>query len=303
MQLSTEFKNKVVAALLEARKKFGGSDAAFAKQYDINGSVYSQIKNGKDLDGLLRDTQWLQMGRELGVTIGERKWNMVRTEVFNTIEEEVIFCKENSKSRILVDDTDLGKTFTAKHLSKAIDNCFYLDCSQAKTKQHFVRSLAKVIGVDNNGKFVDVKANIKYYLQLLERPVIIIDEAGDLDYGAFLELKEFWNATENSCGWYMMGADGLRAYLTRGIKNQKVGFREIFSRYGNKYGRVTPVDNNERISFYRTLLTQVVKANATNGVNVSEIVNKCLAKDSEGHIGGLRRAESLLLLSTQKQSA
>lgn len=302
MQLSTEFKNKVVAQLLEARTKFGGSDAAFAKQYDINGSVFSLIKNGKPLEGLLRDSQWLQIGRVLGVTLAARKWNMVRTEVFNTIEQEVIFCKENSKSRILVDDTDIGKTFSAKYLSKSLQNCFYLDCSQAKSKQHFVRTLAKVIGVDNNGKFVDVKANIKYYLQLLERPVIIIDEAGDLDYGAFLELKEFWNATENCCGWYMMGADGLRAYLARGIKNQRVGFREIFSRYGNKYGRVTPIDNNERVNFYRTLLTQVVSANATSDVDVKGIVNRCLAKDSEGHIGGMRRAESLLILS-QKTTA
>ena len=68
----------------------------------------------------------------------------------------------------------------------------------------------KTIGVDHNGKYGEVKANIKYYLKLLPSPIVIIDEAGDLDSKAFLELKEFWNATENACGWYMIGADGLR---------------------------------------------------------------------------------------------
>ncbi len=41
-------------------------------------------------------------------------------------------------------------------------------------------------------------------------PLVVLDEAGDLQYEAFLELKALWNATEMCCGWYMMGADGLR---------------------------------------------------------------------------------------------
>ncbi|MGQ3647375.1 AAA family ATPase, partial [Ornithobacterium rhinotracheale] len=90
-------------------------------------------------------------------------------------------------------------------------NAFYIDCSQAKTKQLFIRLLAKTIGVDSTGRYADVKNTLKTYLAYLEKPLIVLDEAGDLDYTAFLELKELWNATQGHCGWYMIGADGLRA--------------------------------------------------------------------------------------------
>jgi hypothetical protein len=297
MQITPIFKQQVMDELLEVRKKYTGTDAAFAKQWGINGSVFSTLKNGKSgFDGLLRDAQWLQIGRELGISPNERKWKVARTDVFNRIEEEVLFCKDNAKAMVLVDDCELGKTFTAKYLSKTVENCFYVDCSQSKTKQAFIRAFAKAVGVESVGKFNDVKANVKYYLNMLPAPVVIIDEAGDLDYTAFLELKEMWNATDGNCGWYMMGADGLRAKIERGIANRKVGYREIFSRYSGKFRKITPSDRQERYAFYRDLITAVLSANCANKAAIPELVKKCLASGADGEIGGLRRAESLLIL-------
>lgn len=299
MKISNDYKQRVVKALLDARDKFGGSDKSFAEKMDVNYAVYSQIKNGKNLDGLVRDAQWLKWGKDLNVSPKEKNWLTVETEVLLKIKEEVLFCKEYSKSRILVDDNSIGKSYTGKYLSRTVENCFYIDCSQCKTQQIFIRTLAKTIGVDSDGRFLEVKANLKYALHYLDNPIIILDEAGDLDYRAFLDLKELWNATENMCGWYMMGADGLRAYIARGIKNHKVGFREIFSRYGNKYGRITPFSAEEKTTFYKELITQVVAANTTRKELVKDIVNKCLTRDADGYIGGLRRAETLLILSTK----
>ena len=84
-----------------------------------------------------------------------------------------------------------------------------------------------------------------FYLKTLNHPIIILDEAGDLQYDAFLEVKALWNATENYCGFYMMGADGLKEKMHRAINNRKVGYTEIFSRFGKRYGRVIPIDKAE----------------------------------------------------------
>jgi DNA transposition AAA+ family ATPase len=296
LQITNEFKKQVVQALLEQRGRFDGSDAAFAKQWSINNSVYSRIKNG-ETEGLLKDTQWLSLGRELGVSNNERKWNMVRTDVFNTIEEDIMFCQQYSKGKICVDDCGIGKTFSAKYLSRTLRNCFYVDASQAKTKQLFIRLIARTIGVDHQGKYADVKANIKYYLKMLQQPLVIIDEAGDLDYPAFLELKELWNATENVCGWYMMGADGLREKIDRGIRSKKVGYRELFSRYSERYTTTVPTDRQEKLKFYQKLITDVLSGNMEDKSQLSDIVRRCLTQDVSGQIGGLRRAESLLILN------
>jgi len=296
LQITTEFKNKVVEALAEQRKNFDGSDDAFAKQYDINPGVYNQIKNGKTHDGLLRDAKWIHVGRELNVNPNDRKWTMVKTDVFTMISQDVEFCKANAKGKICVDDTGIGKTYSAKYLSRSLKNCFYVDASQAKTKQQFIRLIAKTIGVDSTGKYIEVKATLKYYIKMLPQPVIIIDEAGDLEYNAFLELKEMWNATEGCCGWYMMGADGLRDKISRGIRNKKVGYRELFSRYSEKYTTPVPIGKDDKLQWYRKLITDVLNANIINKSKLNDIVRKCLVTDEHGNISGLRRAESLLII-------
>ena len=301
--ITNDFKNKVVAALATQRSNFEGGDDAYARQFGINPSVYNQIKNGKKLDGLLATTKWLELGRLLDVSMDERKWNVVRTDVYKMIEEDVDFCQEFAKAKICVDETSIGKSFTAKQLARTRKNCFYVDASQAKTKQLFIRLIAKTVGVDTNGRYIDIKANLKYYLKLLNSPIIIIDEAGDLEYPAFLELKELWNATEGVCGWYMIGADGLRDKISRGIKAKKVGYREIFARYGEKYTTPTPVDKESKYAFYRKLITDVVNANLSNKQYVQEIVKKCLIPDENGIISGLRRAENLIIIYSKKRAS
>jgi Uncharacterized ATPase, putative transposase len=296
LQITQDFINKVAEGILAKRDNYSGSDSDFARSLGINQAIFNRIKKG-EREKLLAEAKWLSIGRELGISLSERKWNTAKTEVFKVIEEEVIFCKEFSKSRIFVDDCGIGKSYTAKYLSNSLKNCFYVDCSQAKSKRELIRTLAKAIGVDDKGKLSEIKANTKYYLRLLPKPIIIMDEAGDLDYGAFLELKEYWNATDGYCGWYLMGADGLREKMERGIRNKKVGFAEIFSRYSERYGNIVPAERNDKISFYRKLITDVLSVNMDDKDLMNKIVLRCLTADEQGHIGGLRRAESLLILN------
>lgn len=298
MTLSMEFKKEVLAELMSARQNFDGSDAAFARQYGINVSIFSRIKAG-ETDKVLAEAQWLQVGRMLGVTLNKRKWNIARTDVFNIIEEDVMFCKNHSKSRMFVDTCGIGKTFTARYLSKTVKNCFYVDASQARTKMEFIKLLARTIGVPDSGYYVSILENIKYYLHVIPQPVIIIDEAGDLDYGAFLETKGLWNATENVCGWYLMGADGFKAKIERGIRRQRVGFREIFSRFSENYSFAVPFDKQEQTAFYKKLITDVLSVNTDDRQSIPIIVSKCLVR-VDGNISGLRRAESLLILNSQE---
>ncbi len=296
IEITTDFRNRVIESLVAARQNYDGSDAAFAKKHGLNASIYSRIKNG-DTDRVLRPEQWLNLGRLLDVSPSERRWNMARTEVFTIIEEEVRFCQEFHKSRIFVDDCAIGKTYSAKYLSRTLKNCFYIDASQCKTKILFARALAKCIGADSAGTYAEVKQNIKYYLNAMPNPIVIIDEAGDIDYAAFVDLKEYWNATDGACGWYLMGADGLQAKIKAGIKRRTSSYREVFSRFSDKFSYAVPKGKTDRIAFYRKLITDVLSVNMDDKSKLPAIVNKCLQTDNqEGEATGLRRAESLLIL-------
>ncbi len=302
MQLTKDFKLKVIEAIKKARANYGGSDADYAKHLDINKAILSRILNG-ETERVLADGEWLRLARHLDVNPSERRWNAAKTAVFEALRQEIVFCKTHSKGRVFVDDCGIGKTFTAKYLSRELKHCFYVDCSQAKTKNQFVKALARAIGVDNKGRVMDIKENIKYYLaNMLEKPIVILDEAGDLDYNAFLEVKEFWNSTENRCGWYLMGAEGFRYKIQRGINSKKVGYREIFSRFSDKFSSIVPADRQERLAFYNRLITDVLSANVGDKAIIPALVKKCLTVDESGEIGGVRRAESLLIL-TQSEAA
>lgn len=292
--MDIKFRQKVAEALLKQRKTFTESDEAFATQYSLNKTTYSRIKNGVT-ERILSDPEWLRLGRELGIIGRQTQWKMAKTQVFETIQNDVVFCQKNSKSLVFVDDCAIGKTYTAKYLAKTLTNCFYMDCSQAKSKVQFIRALAKTLGLDNKGKIFDVKQSIKDWLNYLPLPIVILDEFGDVEYPAFLEFKELYNATEGQAGWYLMGAEGFRAKILRGINNEKVGFREILSRLGDRFMSIVPIDRNDRLQFYKKLITDVLSVNMADKTQLNELVKKCLATDANGEIGGLRRAETLLL--------
>ncbi|QSW90737.1 ATP-binding protein [Flavobacterium endoglycinae] len=288
MNLSNEFRAKVRQAILDKRENYGGSDADFSKSLGLKHSIYSRLKNG-EIERIISDTVWITIGRELQVKVFEDNWKVTRTSVYSEIEDNLNFCKDFSRSMVLVDDCGIGKTFCTKHIIKKMKNTFYVDCSQAKSKQLFIRLLAKTVGIDNTGKYYDVLANLKYYITTLEKPLIIIDEAGDLEYSAFLELKGIWNGTDGVCGWYMMGADGLRDKITRGITNKKVGYAEIFSRFSDEYVKLTPNAPDKRIEFYTKLIGDVASANLEDKTKVRPLINKCLQKEST-----LRYLETLI---------
>ena len=297
IEISRNLMEKCVGALMQASENYGGTSAQFARKYGMSASVWSDIKNGR-VDGKLSPQKWLNIAAMLGVKDTDRAWKMARTEVYNAIEEGVTACKEFGWGMIFVDKCAIGKTYSAKYLAKTLKNCFYLDGSQCKTKILFPRTLAQVIGVDSSGRYQDVKLRIKNALNVLEKPVVIIDEAGDLEYSAFLDLKEFYNATEGSCGWYMMGANGLRKKITDGISREAVGFEEIFSRFSDTFAHVVPSNKDEQLDFYRRLLTDVLSVNMTDKTDLARLVNQCLAVSTGNSITGLRRAEKMLILNS-----
>lgn len=296
IQLPNQFKENALKALLAHRQNFDGTDTTYARQYGIHPSVFSRLKKDSGNIALIADGKWMEIGQKLNVTTHERAWKTVKTEVLQTISEQVGFCQQYAKSFMLVDDTGIGKTYTARYLTGKLKNCFYIDCSQAKGKTEFIRLFARTLGVNDKDRLTIVKANIKYVLKILPNPVIILDEGGDMVDRTFLEVKEIWNDTEGQVGWYLMGAEGLQSKVDRNMHNHKPGFAEIFSRFGERYNHIAPLEHQERLRFYRKLLTDVISANMDGQGNVKAIVNKCLRNDS-GRISGLRRAESLLMMA------
>lgn len=278
--ITTEIRNKIAEAIRAARTNYP-SDAKHAASLGVTTSAYSSIKNGQT-ERVLSDGNWMSIARKLGVNLrGGIEWKAAKTETFKFITTQLEFIQGRGLSGLLCDLPNIGKTFTARHYVKTHPNAVYIDCSQVKTKLKLVRKIATEFGSNTRGSYSDVYADLVFYLRSIATPLIILDEAGDLTYEAFLELKALWNATERCCAWYMMGADGLKAKINRSIECNKVGYAEMFSRYGDRYGRVTPDDGRDREAFLKEQARVVAKVNAPEGTDIGVIVRKSA--------GGLRR--------------
>jgi len=287
--ITKEIKQKILAALEVSRGNFTGSDSKFAVSLGISASQYSRTKNG-ELDRVISDAQWISIARKIGVNLNETAdWKTANTPVFQFVTAQLKACQDDSLSALLCDMADIGKTYSAKHYAANNKGVVYVDCSQVKTKQRLIRHIAKSFGVGSTGRYSDVYEDLVFYLKTLPTPLIILDEAGDLDYTAFLELKALWNAVENACGFYMMGADGLEAKINRSISVKKVGYTEMFSRFGKRYGKVVPAGKEEKEKMLQASAAMIIKANAeARGVSVD--VNKVLRKTmGEDNVPSLRR--------------
>lgn len=280
MELTSEIKNRVLDAIRTDRTNYP-SDNKHAVALGISASVYNNLKKGVT-DKQVSDANWICIARRLGVKLkDEMEWKAAETPTFAFITEQLERCQRSGLSAILCDIPNIGKTFTARAYVKSHKNAIYVDCSQVKSKLRLIRHIAKEFGVDSNGRYHTVYENLVFYLRTIENPLIILDEAGDLQFEAFLELKALWNATERCCAWYMMGADGLKEKIDRAIEGKKVGYTEMLSRYGDTFSKVTPDDGKERAKFLKAQAAIVAKVNAPTGTDIMQLVN---LSD-----GGLRR--------------
>lgn len=278
--ITTEQKKKILAAIAQNRANYP-SDAKHATSLGISTSVYSMVKQGA-FDKALSGANWVRIARRLGVNLRhEIEWKPANTFTFLFIQKQLELAQLSSLSMILCDEPNIGKTCSAKYYIGCHENAVYIDCSQVKTKRRLIRKIATEFGTDNKGTYSDVYEDLVYYLRTLNSPLIILDEAGDLQYEAFLELKALWNATEHCCGWYMMGADGLKEKINRSIDCKKVGYTEMLSRYGGRFSKVTPDDGKEREKFLMKQASIVAKVNAPADADIPTIVRKTQ--------GGLRR--------------
>ncbi len=275
--MTNVFKTHVITKLKELERASGLSSARFAVKIGINQSQWSRLKKG-DIDGVLADSRFITLARENQIQIGNSiEWKTAETPAFKYISQMLSICHQESISVMLVDMADIGKTHTAKYYARNHRNAIYMDCSQVKSKQLFVREIARQFGVKHTGRYADVYNDLVYYLNTLDEAIIIVDEAGDLKYDAFLELKALWNATEGRVGWFMMGADGLKAKINRAINCQKVGYTEIFRRYGSDYRRVSPQGKEALEDFKREQAAMVAQVNAPDGADVQRLLktSKC----------------------------
>ena len=259
--LTQDYKLRIVEAIKNSSFKYKTAKAQ-SISININPAQFSRILNG-EIEGIVSDEKWNEIASKYNVPLRSDLfvWQTAPTEVYDYITTQLEGCQEMSISGIFCDIADIGKSFTAKDYVSRHRNAIYIDCSRYKNRTGLLRAMAKEFGIDHDAPIRVLQADLIQYMRSMTKPLVILDEFGDLKYEAFLEVKALWNATEYRCGWYMMGADGLQVKLDRQLALKKIGFAEIFSRLGSRYQSVTPANEADRKKFLMFEISKILKAN------------------------------------------
>lgn len=264
--ISKAIKLKVIEALRE-REQIEGNRQRVCSKYDLRPDILSRMLTHNETEKVLSPQRWIRLARSLEIPLENETENQTaRTETFNHIWSQLEFAQQFSVSGMLCDRADIGKTHTAKLYAREVKNAVYVDCSQNKTPFQLVRAIAKGFGLDNTGNIRMVRADLYDWIKTINKPLVILDEFGDLSNSAHLEFKALWNATDQLCGYYAMGAGGLRNKVENNIAKNIIGYEEIFSRLGNKFQRITPPDEEGFKEFQTRQMVQIGKANGVKDI-------------------------------------
>ena len=268
------------------------SQAKYAKSIGFEPADLSNIKNQrwKDNPQLIGPEKWIRLARLVKFEKNEGLvWHTANTRVKKFIDQQLNVCKAYSFTGIMVDNAGIGKTYACKEFASKTPNVFYIDCSNCRSKNRFIKTLAKVVGTDVNARYDDILEDVIYVLSVLPKPLLIIDEAGDLEDKAFLEIKRMYNNLEGVCGFYLVGADGLKKKIERAIATKKVGFTEVFSRFGKKFSNVMPKLIEDQKEVLIEMAHSILEANGIRDLESKRMITRKILIDGLKDMRTIRR--------------
>lgn len=159
---------------------------------------------------------------------------MNKTELYNTKDLDSVFkqCEKTRSHRLmtgLLADTGMGKSTSLKGYARR-ENVFMVTVDKTMNAKRFFLNIADVLGISFDGNIHDVMMKIASELNSLDKPLLIIDEAGKLNHVMMLYLHDLREYTKDNCGILLAGMPYFRTRLIKFSEKQKEGCSEFLRR-------------------------------------------------------------------------
>jgi DNA transposition AAA+ family ATPase len=228
------------------------------------------------------------IGKQIGMNTRD-EWQIVETRDFKTIASFIDDAKVYGNVHAICAATGSGKTFTAQHCARTMQNVFHLECAEYWNKKQFLNELLAKLGKENAGRTTgEAMELIVTTILRLDEPVIILDEADKLSDSVLYFFITLYNKLHNSCGIVLMATDHLAKRIERGRKLNRKGYAEIYSRISRRYLPLKGSTSSE--------LKALCMANGVNNDwTINEIIN-----EAEGDLRRVERAVHKYKLQQQR---
>jgi DNA transposition AAA+ family ATPase len=255
-------------------ERYGSQNKAAASLKGVSAATISQILAGNTT--LISDEMWRNIASQIGYR--DESWEPVETRDFKLLTRFLADAKENSLVMAVTGNAGSGKSFTARHFTEGTRQVYMLCGADFWNRKMFLQELLTAMGRDYTGYSVgEMMAEVVRNLKVTHKPLIIIDEADKLTDQVLYFFITLYNQLEDECGIVLMATNHLEKRLRKGLRLNKKGYNEIWSRIGRKCIELKGVGAADIVA--------VCEANGvTSRTEIEKIIN-----DSDSDLRRVRR--------------
>ena len=261
-------KQKVIKALGELVERKGSQDKAAKSLKGVSSATISLILSGRGEE--VRERMWQNLATQLEIG---NEW--VIADTLQTMQLRALLEDAQSESLVMsvVAPAGTGKTQTSKLYESENKEVYRLACSEFWTKNDFVDELLRSLG--ESGLGYTKRERMSKAIEALRRknsPLIVFDEFDKLSDNVWFFFITLYNELEGKCGMVLLSTDSIEVRIKRGLRLNKRGYNEFWSRLGRKCVKLAGVGYED--------IEAVCQA---NGVEDTALIED-IARDCEGDL-------------------
>ena len=261
-------KQKVIKALGELVERKGSQDKAAKSLKGVSSATISLILSGRGEE--VRERMWQNLATQLEIG---NEW--VIADTLQTMQLRALLEDAQSESLVMsvVAPAGTGKTQTSKLYESENKEVYRLACSEFWSKNDFVDELLRSLG--ESGLGYTKRERMSKAIEALRRknsPLIVFDEFDKLSDNVWFFFITLYNELEGKCGMVLLSTDSIEVRIKRGLRLNKRGYNEFWSRLGRKCVKLAGVGYED--------IEAVCQA---NGVEDTALIED-IARDCEGDL-------------------
>jgi Cdc6-like AAA superfamily ATPase len=258
-------KEAIKIKLVQYCERYESQNKAANSLKGVSPATISQIIN--DNWDLIKTEMWLNVGAQIGYS--SKEWIAVETRNYKFLTQLLQDAKEEANVFGVTDEAGSGKSFATDSFAEKNKRTYRIECNEFWNRKQFLGELMSTIGRDNSGLNVSEMVNeIVKSLKQQESPVIILDEFDKVSDQVLYFFITLYNQLEDYCGIVLLATDHLQKRIKRGLKLNKKGYKEIYSRIGRKFIEMPGVNSTD--------VAQICMANGvTAKEDIKDIIEDC----------------------------
>ncbi len=267
-------KQKIAVKLTDYVGKYESQNKAANSLKDVSAATINHMINNKW--ELIKDSMWLNVASQIDYR--DEDWNVVETRDFKTLHSLFADAKEYSNVFAIVGESGTGKSLAIRKYTDSNKNVFSIQCCEFWNRKMFLQELLSVLGKDSSGYTVGEMMNeVVKSLKSTYKPLLIFDEFDKVSDQILYFFITIYNSLEDNCGIVLIATDHLKKRIMRGLKLNKKGYKEIFSRIARRFIELKGIST-----------TDITAICIANGINSRNLVKEVI-EDSENDIRRIKR--------------